>query len=141
LLLAPVGIAQGESFGPYVARLVIRSASEGPQPAVFESLSFTFENRETVNVPAGTFVDCARVRAQRTITFTYYINGIISNLRFDRTDETAWYAPGVGLVKFLASGTFTSKKPDGDAAEVPVGEPFTVTRELASATVAGKSYP
>jgi len=84
----------------------------------------TFESIEDVDVPAGTFENCAKI-------------SVVSN--HDRSSggtseesNTSWYAKNVGMVKetIVQKGTYI------DAEDIEA----TVTLELISATVDGKTY-
>jgi hypothetical protein len=51
---------------------------------------------DTVTVPAGTFKNCLRIKGEGVIRKEELGNEIIVNI-----EEYEWYAPGVGLIKYI----------------------------------------
>jgi hypothetical protein len=141
LLLGPVGIALGETFGPYVVKdLSVSDAREGRVGANVTT-KITFQGLETVTVPAGTFTNCARVFTERKDVeqFGVRIPLQISIEDYTWITETAWYAPGVGLVKSETNQS-SQMKQFYNPVDGPITQ-YSYTRELATATVSGRSYP
>jgi hypothetical protein len=67
------------------------------------SLSCTANGMENVTVPAGSF-DAMKVTCQNSVKITVTLQGITVPVPEMTFTSQSWYAPGVGMVKSVASG-------------------------------------
>lgn len=90
----------------------------GSSSAASVSYEFRFDGTEDVTVPAGTFMNCLRIKGFLSIDGTPEAN-----------EMTIWLAKGIGQVKFISI-----VRQNGVTVE-------TFTEDLVSAVVGGVSYP
>ena len=64
---------------------------------------------DTINVPAGLFHGCVRIRMQG---YAYKNAGNYIGLTIVSVNETSWYAPGIGLIKMVREETTESQALD-----------------------------
>ena len=64
---------------------------------------------DTINVPAGLFHGCVRIRMQG---YAYKNAGNYIGVNIVSVNETSWYAPGIGLIKMVREETTESQALD-----------------------------
>lgn len=98
--LADIEVGRSWSMETKPYALHRTSSSSLPDPAE-QKVNMTFEIKsltDTVSVPTGTFENCLRVEGSAILSL--YVDPRVGYQDIEIT-QTEWYAPGVGLIKFV----------------------------------------
>lgn len=101
----PASVAAGNTWSQSVTiegTVVENSISADASNAT--TIACTAVGMESVTVPAGTF-DAMKVTCQDTINITITMEGAVVPVPAINMTTDSWYAPGVGLVKSVSTGS------------------------------------
>ena len=97
-----IGRKLGDAFRRLGDTWEYDTSSYGRYPHPLRTTGALVSDHETVTVPAGTFIGCRKVRVEtrQTEQTLAAVPRIVGMNRSKCGIEEAWYAPGVGMIKF-----------------------------------------